>query len=63
MIGICELDAAEFTSLPPLVSSAQSGLIEAIARRDLHLIRVLDAARLLPDEVWQRLAPAQGRPA
>jgi purine-binding chemotaxis protein CheW len=62
VIGVCELDAAEFTALPSLVSSARSHVIEAIAYRDTRLIAVLDATRLIPAEAWEKLAAVEARP-
>jgi purine-binding chemotaxis protein CheW len=44
--------------LPPLLRGAAEGTVRSIAVLDNQFLTVLEAARLVPDEVWDRLATA-----
>ena len=50
--GIIELDADSLVTLPSLLHSAETALIEAIAQRDTSLLMVLRATHLVSNEVW-----------
>jgi len=44
--------------LPPLLRGAGSGVLKSIAALDQGFLAVLETGSLLPDEVWNALAPA-----
>lgn len=48
--------------LPPLLAGSRSSVVAAVTTLDEQLLLVLEQARLVPDEVWQRLA-GQDAPA
>lgn len=54
VVGIRELPEA-LTSLPPLLGDAAGEAVSAVAALDAALLLVLQAARLVPDSVWQEL--------
>jgi purine-binding chemotaxis protein CheW len=56
VIGMRELDAASVEEMPPLLRDARAEVIEAVGVLDARLLLVLRASRLLPEEIWQRLA-------
>lgn len=45
--------------LPPLLRGASEGTVRSIAVLDNQFLTVLEAGRLVPDEVWSRLATAE----
>lgn len=59
VLGVFELDPATFHPLPPLAQDAANGALEAMGALDGQLLRVLNSANLVPDEVWQKLVPVQ----
>jgi len=54
--GIYELNKCQLSDLPPLLENAGSEFIEAIGNLDSQFMVVLNAARIVPDEVWTALA-------
>ncbi len=60
VVGIAELGREHFAQLPPLLSRLESGAIEAMGQLDSELVLVIRSARLVPDNVWQRLESAAG---
>jgi purine-binding chemotaxis protein CheW len=56
--GIRDLASVELAAMPPLLGGVGAELIEAIGAADSRLLVVLRAARVVPDEVWTRLAAA-----
>jgi purine-binding chemotaxis protein CheW len=59
VVGLRNLDVAQFGELPPILRNADAGLIEAIGTRDSQLLVVLRAAHIVPNEVWTSLAAAE----
>jgi purine-binding chemotaxis protein CheW len=62
VIGIRELDAASVEEMPPLLRDARAEVIEAVGVLDARLLLVLRASRLLPEEIWQKLANQESPP-
>ena len=56
VLGVLELDPATLHALPPLAQNAADTL-EAIGALDGQLLFVLNSGRIVPDEVWQEVAP------
>ena len=42
-------------SLPPLIRGVEEGAVAQISTLDNHLLLVLSAARLIPDELWPEI--------
>jgi purine-binding chemotaxis protein CheW len=55
VLGVATLAAAD-AAAPPLLATAASGAVEALAARDGELLLVLRAARLVPEAAWQALS-------
>lgn len=55
VLGIRELEDSTLQALPPLLRDANRGLIEAVGMLDSELLMVLEAGRLLPEEIWEAL--------
>ena len=58
VLGIRSLERDALVKLPPLLSNAESAVIEAIATLDSELLVVLNCARIVPPEVWASLDSA-----
>lgn len=56
VIGVTELADEALEGVPPLLSQAQGQTVSALGVLDHDLLLVLQAARLVPDEVWPLLA-------
>jgi purine-binding chemotaxis protein CheW len=61
VLGVLSLSATTFHSLPPLLQDATQ-TARALAARDQQLLVLLDASRLVPDEVWRATAARGGAP-
>jgi purine-binding chemotaxis protein CheW len=59
VLGITELPEASLGELPELLKATQGELISALGSLDNQLLLVLEHGRIVPDEVWQRLDPAE----
>jgi purine-binding chemotaxis protein CheW len=59
--GVMPLADSDLTALPALVADAPSEIVSAIGRVDAELMLVLEAAHVLPGEVWEQLAVAGSR--
>lgn len=55
VIGVRELAAESIEDIPPLLCEADAGVVAAIATLDAELLLVLQAARLIPESVWDAL--------
>ena len=53
--GIRELELEWFEKLPPLLQGASSESIAALGAMDSQMLVVLDAARMVPGDVWDAL--------
>lgn len=62
VVGLRNLDSAQFGELPPLLRDVTADLIESFGTLDAQLLLVLRAARIVPDEVWTSLAAAELAP-
>ena len=56
VLGIREIASAQLGDMPPLLSDAHAERVEAIGALDAELFLVLNAAHLVPDEVWESLS-------
>jgi len=54
--GVADLPHERLQNLPPLLQETQADLIERIGALDRELLLVLEAARVLPESVWETLA-------
>lgn len=52
VVGVSELQPDALSSLPPLLGSRRE-VVTQLGTLDKELLCVLDAARLVPDDVWQ----------
>lgn len=55
VLGVRALPTAALRDLPPLLSAAGAGVVSAIGVLDSALLLVLQAARLVPEWVWESL--------
>jgi len=62
VIGVRELPDGLFAELPSILRGAEGSAVGAVTTLDSELLLVLEHARLVPDEVWQRLE-RKGAPA
>jgi purine-binding chemotaxis protein CheW len=62
VVGISSVAANKFTQLPPLLREAAADTISAIAALDGALIFILEAARLVPEELLARLEAEKAAP-
>jgi purine-binding chemotaxis protein CheW len=53
--GVEDLPADGLEGVPPLLQEAAGRAIRAMGSLDRELLLVLEAARLVPEEVWQHL--------
>jgi purine-binding chemotaxis protein CheW len=60
--GVRELPDAELHALPPLLAHAHPEVVSAIGALDSQLVLVLQAARIVPESVWQALGAAGAAP-
>jgi len=60
VVGLAPLPPAHGV---PLLSGAAGGAVEALGARDRRVLAVLDASRLVPEDVWQAAgAASRGTP-
>jgi purine-binding chemotaxis protein CheW len=59
VIGVFSLDRSILRSVPPLLKDASPELIASIGNLDGELLIVLQASRILPDELWSSLEAVQ----
>jgi purine-binding chemotaxis protein CheW len=60
VLEIRTLPAATLASISPLLGEATAGVVSAIGALDARLLLVLEAARLVPDSVWNAINPSKG---
>lgn len=56
VIGIADLSGHAFDIFPPLLKTMRTELIRSLGTLDAEFVVTLDAARLVPDSVWNALA-------
>lgn len=61
VVGVRELSADSLQNLPPLLQTDDADVVTAIGIRDHQLLMLLQPARVVPDDLWQTLAPDGGR--
>lgn len=54
VIGVAEMDG-NLAVMPSLLKSARTDVIEAIGRVDTELLVTLDASKLVPESVWEKM--------
>lgn len=55
VLDVLELETGTLSRLPSLFSSSRAEVVQSIGERDSELVLVLDAARMLDAELWDRL--------
>lgn len=55
VLGVHRIAAASLLDLPPLLRDADNNIVSAIGAADAELLLVLNAARLVPDGLWNAL--------
>jgi len=55
VLDVCALDAGVLSGIPPLLREAGSEIVAAVGSLDAELLLVLEAARLVPDSVWNAM--------
>lgn len=55
VLGIADLSRLELERLPPLLTHVRAEVVDSIAIREQALLLVLQAGRILTDEVWNDL--------
>lgn len=53
--GVVRMQRSLQQDLPPLLGEATADLVTAVSVRDQQLLLMLQAARLVPEEVWREL--------
>lgn len=56
VVGALEIAAEDLGGVPPLLAQAQARVVDAIGVLDKELLLVLQAASIVPDELWPLLA-------
>jgi purine-binding chemotaxis protein CheW len=56
VVGVRDLDTARLEQMPPLLGGANADVVQAMGTLDEHLLVVLRASRLLPEDVWTAVA-------
>ena len=56
VLRIREIASSQLLDMPPLLRDAHAERVEAIGALDAELFLVLNAAHLVPDEVWKSLS-------
>lgn len=62
VIGVSELDASTLEEMPPLLQNTETDLLGALGVLDGELLMVLQAARIIPEELWDRLQSHETTP-
>ncbi|MBE7467437.1 MAG: chemotaxis protein CheW [Planctomycetes bacterium] len=55
VLGLADLSTLELERLPPLLTQVRAEVVDSIAIREQALLLVLQAGRILPDEIWNVL--------
>jgi len=55
VLGIAALDASQLTQVSPLLQAADAELVAAMGVRDRELFVLLEASRIVSEELWQQL--------
>jgi chemotaxis methyl-accepting protein methylase/chemotaxis signal transduction protein len=61
VLGVREIASSQLGAMPPLLRDAHAERVEAIGALDAELFLVLNAAHLVPDEVWKSLSREEAR--
>jgi purine-binding chemotaxis protein CheW len=56
VVGVREFDAASTEEMPPLLRGSGAEVASRLGALDAKLMLVLEASRILTDEVWRRIA-------
>lgn len=62
VVGVRQLDPDSFAELPLVLRDVAADFVDALGARDAQLLLVLRTSRILPDEVWAKLAAGEGGP-
>ena len=60
VVGIRSFDSASLSDLPRILGTNASEVAAALATHDERLVLVLQAGRLVPPEVWERMNAGTG---
>lgn len=59
VMGVRPIPSSDLQVLPPLLGDSSAPAVESMAALDGDLLLLLRAARLVPEDVWTRIAPAE----
>jgi purine-binding chemotaxis protein CheW len=59
VLGVRVLPLDALRASPPLLSEARAGVVRALGTLDQQLLVVLEAARLVPESVWESIRTAR----
>jgi purine-binding chemotaxis protein CheW len=59
VVGIRAMAADPLQAMPPLLGGTLSDIVSAIGALDTEFLWLLDAARLVPADIWQAAEPQQ----
>ena len=59
VVGICAVASETLAGVPLLLSKAPADIVSALGALDKDLLVVLEAGRILPEEVWPSLEPME----
>jgi purine-binding chemotaxis protein CheW len=62
VVGVRAINGASLQDLPPLLQEASRDTITAVGTLDTELLMVLQAARMLPESVWEALGFHEAAP-
>ena len=62
VLGVRELDTTGLESLPSILSTDGAVPIDRLAKLDDRLLFVLQATRILPETLWQKILPRDPPP-
>jgi chemotaxis signal transduction protein len=58
VVGVRRIEAGALSALPRLLREQNGEIVAALGALDSELMLVLEHSRLLPDSIWQQIAPA-----
>jgi purine-binding chemotaxis protein CheW len=56
VLGIRQVPDSVFSALPPLLRSSDTQWVDALGALDSELLVLLQAGRILPDELWEGMS-------
>jgi purine-binding chemotaxis protein CheW len=59
VVKICDLDTSHFRELPYMLHDSHTEAISMIGSMDQKLLLILQATRMIPQEIWEKLEAQQ----